>query len=116
MLYEGWSRSNRTFAITIVHVKINKKNVYEMKAGSLIDNSAEFQTNRLMVIKSAQHLVRLVPGKWTECNVILTSSCKHNRCKVKGAVTYHRIVLTDAERTEKMQKTFIRWRKSSRWR
>ena len=34
----------------------------------------------------------------------------------KGAVTYHRIALTDAERTEKMQKMFIRWRKSSRWR
>ena len=25
----------------------------------------------------------------------------------KGAVTYHRIALTDAERTEKMQKMFI---------
>ena len=31
----------------------------------------------------------------------------------KGAVTYHRIALTDAERTEKMRKMFIRWRKSS---
>ena len=29
--------------------------------------------------------------------------------KLKGAVTYHRIALTDAERTEKIQKMFIRW-------
>ena len=28
---------------------------------------------------------------------------------IKGAVTYHRIALTDAERTEKVQKMFIRW-------
>ena len=39
-----------------------KNIVYEMKDGSLIDKSAEFQTNRLMDIKSAQLLVRLVPG------------------------------------------------------
>ena len=26
-----------------------------------------------------------------------------------GAVTYPRIMVTDAERTEKMRKTFIRW-------
>ena len=37
-------------------------NVYEMKAGSFINESAEFQTNRLMDIKYAQHLVRLVRG------------------------------------------------------
>ena len=55
--------------------------VYEMKAGSLIDESAEFQTNRLMGIKSAQLLVRLVPGG-TRCNVILASSCKHCRYNV----------------------------------
>ena len=61
-MYEGRSRSNRTFAITIAHVLIIKNNVYEMKAGSFIDKSAEFQTNRLMDIKSAQFLVRLVPG------------------------------------------------------
>ena len=36
-MYEGRSRSNRTFAITIVHVKIIKNNVYEMKAVSFID-------------------------------------------------------------------------------
>ena len=34
-----------------------------MKAGSSIDKSAEFQTNRLMDIKSAQHLVKSVPGE-----------------------------------------------------
>ena len=33
-----------------------------MKAGYLINKSAEFQTNRLMDIKSAQLLVRFVPG------------------------------------------------------
>ena len=33
----------------------------------------------------------------------------HNLAKYKGAVTYHRIALTDAERTEKVQKMFIRW-------
>ena len=38
-------------------------NVYDMKAGSFIDESAEFQTNRLMDIKYAHHLVRLVPGR-----------------------------------------------------
>ena len=37
-------------------------NVYEMKAGSFIDESAEFQTNWLMDIKYAEHLVRMVPG------------------------------------------------------
>ena len=62
LMYEGRSRSTRTFAITIVHVYIIKNIVYEMKAGSLIDKSAEFQTNRLMDIKSAPLLVRLVPG------------------------------------------------------
>ena len=36
--------------------------------------------------------------------------------KPKGAGTYHRIALMDAERTEKNAKMFIRWRKSSRWR
>ena len=41
---------------------------------------------------------------------------EYSSCHPKGAVTYHRIALTDAERTEKMQKMFIRWRKSSRWR
>ena len=33
-----------------------------MKAESFIHKSAKFQTNRLMDIKSAQHLVRWVPG------------------------------------------------------
>ena len=33
-----------------------------MKPGSLIDKSAEFQTNRLMDVQSAQLLVGLVPG------------------------------------------------------
>ena len=42
-----------------------EKNVYDKKAGSFIDKSAGFQTtrNRLMDIKSAQYLVRLVPGR-----------------------------------------------------
>ena len=31
---------------------------------SFIDRNAEFQANRLMDIKSAQHLGRLVPGGW----------------------------------------------------
>ena len=61
-IYEGRFRSNRTFAITIVHIWIIKNNIYEMKAVSFIVKSAEFQTNRLMDIKSAQLLVRLVPG------------------------------------------------------
>ena len=60
--YEGPSRSNRTFAIIIVHVYISKNNVHEMKDGSFIDKSVEFQINRSMDIKSAQHLVRLVQG------------------------------------------------------
>ena len=60
--YEGRSRSNRTSAITIVNVYIIKNNVYEMKAVPFIDKSAEFQTNRLMDIKYAQLLVRLVTG------------------------------------------------------
>ena len=33
-----------------------------MKAASFIDKSAEFQTYRLIDIKSAQHLVSMVPG------------------------------------------------------
>ena len=37
-------------------------NVYEMKAGSFIDERVECQTNRLMDIKYAQHLVKLVRG------------------------------------------------------
>ena len=41
---------------------IIKNNLYEMKAGSFIDKSAEFHTNRLMDIKSEHHLVSLVPG------------------------------------------------------
>ena len=60
--YEGRSRSKRSFSITIVHVWIIKNNIYEMKAVSFIDKSAEFQTNRLMDIKSAHLLERLVPG------------------------------------------------------
>ena len=52
-MYEGRSRSNRTSAITIVHVYIIKNNVYEMKAVPFIDKSAEFQTNRLMDMKFA---------------------------------------------------------------
>ena len=63
-IVRGGSRSNRTFAIIIVHVYIIKNNVYEMKAVSFIDKSAEFQTNQLMDTKSAQLLVRLVPGGW----------------------------------------------------
>ena len=63
-MYEGRSRSNRTSAITIVHVYIIKNNVYEMKAVSFINKSTEFQTNRLMDIKFAQLLVRLVSGGW----------------------------------------------------
>ena len=39
-----------------------KNNVYKMKAGSFIDKSDEFQTNRLMDIKYVQQLVRFVPG------------------------------------------------------
>ena len=36
---------------------------------------------------------------------------------INGAVTYNRIKVMDAERTEKkMQKMFIQWWKSSRWR
>ena len=38
--YEGRSRSNRTSAITIVHVYRIKNNVYEMKAMPFIDKSA----------------------------------------------------------------------------
>ena len=45
---------------------------------------------------------------------IVSDMFKTHQLKLKGAVTYHRIALTDAERTEKMQKMFIRWRKSSR--
>ena len=60
--YEGRSRSNMTSAITIVHVYIIKNNVYEMKAVLFLNKSAEFQTNRLMDIKFAQLLVRLVSG------------------------------------------------------
>ena len=81
--YEGRSRSNRTFAIIIVHVYISKNNVHEMKDGSLIDKSVKFQINRSMDIKFAQHLVRLVKGGRARCNVILTLSCKIYRCSIK---------------------------------
>ena len=60
--YEGRSRSNRTFAIIIVHLQTIKNNIYEMRLGSLSDKSAEFQSNRLIYIKSAEQLVRLVFG------------------------------------------------------
>ena len=61
-LYEGRSRSNRTFSIILVHLQIIKNNRYEIKLESFSDNSAEFQSNRLIDIKSAEQLVRLVPG------------------------------------------------------
>ena len=61
-LYEGRSRSNRTFAIILVHLQIIKNNIYEIKLESFSDNSAEFQSSRLIGIKSAEQLVRLVPG------------------------------------------------------
>ena len=61
--YEGRSRSNRTSAITIVHVYIIKNNVYEITAVPFIDKSADFQTNWLLDIKFAQLLVTLVPGR-----------------------------------------------------
>ena len=56
---------------------------YEMKAGSFIDKRAEFQTNWLMDVKSAQQLVRLVPGGRGTLNVVMESSFKNNRCNVK---------------------------------
>ena len=62
-ILRGMASSNRTFAMTIEHVQIIKNNIYKMKAWSFIDKSAEFQTNRLMDIKSAQHLVSFVSGR-----------------------------------------------------
>ena len=53
-----------TFAITMVHLQIIKNNIYEIKLWSFSDKSAKFQSNRLIDIKSAEHLVRLVPGGW----------------------------------------------------
>ena len=61
-LYEGRSRSNRTFAIILVHLQIIKHNSYEIKLESFSDNSAEFQIKRLIDIKSAEQLVRLILG------------------------------------------------------
>ena len=60
--YDGRSRSNGAFAITMVHLKIIKNNINEMKLGSFGDKSVKFQSNRLIDITSTEQLVRLVPG------------------------------------------------------
>ena len=82
-MYEGRSRSNRTFAIIMVHLQIIINIIYEMKLGSFSDKSAEFQSNRLIDIKSAEQLVMLVPEGGAHCNVIMTLSEKHNRYNMK---------------------------------
>ena len=56
-MYEGRSRTNRTFFITMVHLQIIKNNIYEMNFESFSNKSAEFQSNRLIDIKSADQLV-----------------------------------------------------------
>ena len=67
----------------MVHLQIIKNNIYEMKPGSFSDKSAKFQSNRVIDIKSAEQLVRLVTGRRAHCNVIITLSEKHNRCNIK---------------------------------
>ena len=46
----------------MVHLQIIKNNTYEIKLRSFSDKSAKFQSNRLIDIKSAEQLVRLVQG------------------------------------------------------
>ena len=62
-MYEGRSRSNRTFAIILEHLQITKNNRYEIKLESFSDNSAKFKSNRLIDKKICRAISKASTGR-----------------------------------------------------